>query len=117
MANSMKTIVTGNVVDIEFDAATDWDFSARMPEPIKNSPNGIFIESIGFSPSHRNDKLIVRNGAVGAARIFDPGICANTSDAKIKYFDSDPNMYKPYVDISECTVNSPDYARLTITMR
>ena len=70
------------------------------------------LRSITFIPSAANDRMIIHEGGIDGAVLFDTGIVSGT-DARTKYFGDDGFWCYPVVDISDCTLGTAANAALT----
>lgn len=106
MANT-TTLGTNSLTITGLDA--DWLYSTSTDCPF---PGGIVITAITFIPSAINDRMIVRDGGVDAADIFDSGIVAGTDAVRFTY--DTPRKRFPVIDISDCTFGTAANAKVFI---
>ena len=110
MANT--TTVSGSTIQIVPDGTTDWVWSTDLTTGMGGG-GGILIKSIQFLPSATSDRLIIHEGGLDGAAIFDSGPFADAYDARVKTFD--PNKWcKPYFDASDCTFGTAASCRIYI---
>ncbi len=106
MANT--TTVGQNTIQITgLDA--DWIYSTVM---------GIagaqcFITAIEFIPSATDDRMIIHDGGIDDAAIFDSGPCVDEYSIKYVTFNP-PKPCDPVIDISDCTLGTPANAKVVI---
>lgn len=102
---------TGAVLEAD-DVNTDqiYDGFAVQELGVWN-PDGIRIYSIDFVGATDNDTIILRDGAINGPIFYYKQVTANY-DQGAQYF---PNrLYRPYLDLSECTYTS---GTIVITLR
>jgi hypothetical protein len=87
------TIAVLDAEDWEYD--TDGGFNANI---------GMLVSSIQFIPSAASDRMIIHDGGVDAAEIFDSGVTAGVSPI-FKNFDP-PRWIRPVIDQDDCTFGS-----------
>lgn len=106
MANT-TTQGRGTVQIIGLDA--DWSYytDGGFDEDI-----GMFVSSIQFNPSAASDIMIVHDGSIDAAEIFNSGPAGGTAPI-FKNFDP-PRWVRPFIDISDCTLDTAANAKVLI---
>ena len=95
--------VTITGLDADWAYTTDGGFDADI---------GMKVSSIQFNPSAANDVMIVHDGGIDAAEIFDSGPAGSTAPI-FKNFDP-PRWIRPWIDISDCTLGTPANAKVII---
>lgn len=93
--------ITG--LDADWLYSTNGGFDANM---------GMCVSAIEFVPSTANDRMIIHDGGIDAAPIFDSGL-VTTVDPVIKYFNP-PKWTRPVIDISDCTLGTAANAKVII---
>lgn len=71
------------------------------------------LRSITFIPSAANDRMIVHEGGIDGAELFDTGIVSGT-DARTKYFGDNGFWCNPVIDISDCTLSAAANAKVIL---
>ena len=104
MANTANTTKNGNFVQVTYtDSGADWDYSTNG-----EFKDGMWVKSITFHPSAQNDRLIINEGGLNGASIMDVTCTSATPQDKVKYFQGEFGTYmKPYIDLSDCTFDTP----------
>lgn len=82
-------VLTG--IDEDFEAGTD----SLLTE--------YWIKSIQFIPGAASDRMIVRDGSLTGAEIFDSGVCAAGG---VPIFEQVEGWYSPYIEYDNLTVSS-----------
>ena len=77
-----------------------------------NAEIGIMVSSIQFIPSAAADRMLIHDGGVDAAVIFDSGPAGSTAPI-FKNFDP-PRWIRPVIDISDCTLDTAANAKVII---
>lgn len=103
MANT--TTITGKQISITgLDA--DWLWTTAI------GSSGCYLKSITFIPSAANDRMLIHEGGIDGAEVFDTGIVSGT-DARTKYFDRG-HKCAPVIDISDCTLGTAANAKVIL---
>lgn len=106
MAN---TIVKSGETLITIDAMdSDWSWSDLNGV---TSDNWVRLKWIRFNPGAASERLVMFDGAVSGAELFDSGVAADTGDVSIQYYHDE--LHKPIVDFSACVLNNAN-SRVTI---
>ncbi len=106
MANTtVKSRATIQITGL--DADWTWDTDGGF-----NTFHGVRVSSIQFLPSAASDVMIVHDGGVDGADIFNSGPTVGTSPL-YKNFDP-PVLLRPVIDISDCTLDSAGDAKVII---
>ena len=100
MTANTTTLGRGTIVITVLDAV-DWEYDT---DGGFDSDIGIKVSSIQFIPSAASDRLIIHDGGVDAANIFDSGVTAGVAPI-FKNFDP-PRWVRPVIDQSDCTFGS-----------
>lgn len=100
MANT--TVIKGNMVQV---TGLDADWNSVTDTPFKD---GMKLLAIVFDPSAIGDVMVVEEESDGP-RIFYAS-CTDTHDQRIQYYDG--TWHKPYIDISDCTLDTAANARV-----
>ena len=99
----MATITkTGNFIEITSIAA---DVESKDIFRDSNAHEDKKVRSILFVAGSDNDKCVIKNGSASAATI----VVLATPDVElpaIRYFDNSGQYMKPFVDFSDCTLNT-----------
>jgi hypothetical protein len=99
MAN--VTTVSGSTIKIDPDGATEWVWSTDLDTGLVQA-GSICLRSIQVIPTATNDRVIIHDGGLNTAPLFDTGLLADAYDVRIVYF-VPPRWCKPYIDASDCT--------------
>ncbi len=91
------TVQDGNFVEITGFTADDWIGSTELD----GTPKNVKIMAIQFVPSAIADRMIVRNGGVDAAAIFDSGVHQTLLPTRIPFPKGE--WCNPVIDFSDCT--------------
>ena len=68
--------------------------------------------AVQFVPSAASDRMIIRNGGLDNAVIFDSGVTANTNPLRV---DMPGSQYcNPVIDISDCTLSTAANAKVML---
>ena len=93
MANTTTTTLSRGIMTLTFAGnGADWNSNTDAGFPL------VKIKSIQFVPSNASDIMIVRDGGNDGPAIFDG------TNERVKQFNG---FFKPYIDISDCTLNTP----------
>ena len=76
-----------------------------------NADVGMKLQSITFKPSTVNDVMVIHDGSIDGAVIFDSGTTAG-DDPLVKYYDG--TWRRPVIDISDCTLGTAANAAVMI---
>lgn len=110
MANT--TTVSGSNIQIVPDGSTDWIWSDDLDAGLV-AAGAIKVRSIQVIPSATNDRIIVHDGGIDNAPVFDTGALADAYDTRVYYFDP-PVWMKPVIDASDCTFGTAANVRINI---
>ncbi|MHC4413560.1 MAG: hypothetical protein ACYSW6_11440 [Planctomycetota bacterium] len=73
------------------------------------------VKAIIFYPSAANDRMIIRDGGIDEATIFDSGAVSGADDPRIVYIDP-PSKIELVIDISDCTLDTAANAKVVILL-
>jgi len=116
MANTTK--FNGRIIEIT-GLDEDWYVENDLPQ---FAGVGLKVKSIQFNPSAANDvmKILDTRGKkamtppdTAAVEVFLVQ-CSAVTDQRIKYFGDKGSWMSPYIDISECTLNTAANAKVII---
>ena len=110
MANT--TTVSGSNIQIVPDGTTDWVWSTDLDTSLVQA-GAIKVRSIQVIPSATSDRIILHDGSIDAAPVFDTGVLADAYDTRVYYFDP-PVWMKPVLDASDCTFGTAANVRINI---
>ena len=110
MANT--TTVSGSNIQIVPDGSTDWVWSTDLNTALVQA-GAIKVRSIQVIPSATADRIIIHDGGIDAAAIFDTGALADVYDTRVIYFDP-PVWMQPVLDASDCTFGTAANVRINI---
>ena len=102
MTANTTTHGRGTIVITVLDAA-DWHYDTSTDGGF-DTDIGMLVSSIQFIPSAASDRLIIHDGGLDAAAIFDSGVTAGVSPI-FKNFDP-PRWVRPVIDWSDCNFGS-----------
>jgi len=85
----------------------DWDSNASAVH------GNMKIKSFAFYPSAANDRMIIRNKMIGGEVIFDSGLAVADTTPSIEY-QNPPEWFEPFIDISECTLDTAANCKVII---
>jgi hypothetical protein len=106
MANTTKQArgvieITG--LDADWNYNTDGGFGVD---------DGIYVTEYQFIPSAVGDRMLIHEGGVDAANLFDSGLAAGT--AAIHKEVKRPKFVRPIIDIADCTLDTAANAKVLI---
>lgn len=104
MANT-TTLGTTSITITGLDADWSWETDGPFPQ-------GIRATSIQFIPSATSDRMIIHEGGIDAAEIFDSGPTPGTYPVFEPIIP--PRRIKPVIDISDCTLDTAANAKVII---
>jgi len=99
------TTIKGNIIEI---TNLDADWYGNVDADIHEMK----ISSIQFNPSAVDDIMIIHDGSLDGATLFKAK-CEDVYDQRVKYFNP-PIWANPVIDISDCTIASPNNAEVII---
>jgi hypothetical protein len=95
----------------------DWEWSVDLASEIANGtiyPRHRRIVRITFYPSAVSDRMIVRDGGLDNAVIFDSGVAQSTGALSMTYISGVGT--EVMIDISDCTLTTPADAKVAIVL-
>lgn len=111
-----KTTATGKSIEIETIAA-DWYPGAADPNGLGDfTDSGLQVYSIEFNPGAANDVLVIKNSIDGNENDATEWYvkCSAVTDQRVKYYGDKGKRMWPFIDYSECTLNTG--AKVLITL-
>ena len=98
---SNTTTVSGSTINIVPDGTTDWVWSTDLDSGLVQA-GAICLKSIQIIPTATDDRIIIHDGGLNTAPLFDTGLIATKYDVRTIYFNP-PRWCKPVIDASDCT--------------
>ena len=87
----------------------DWYWTVELAGTVALSKR---IRQISFVPSLANDRLILREGSITGATIFETGICGDRG-LRVEY-NQKPLNIDIVMDVSECVIDTPANAKIVV---
>ena len=102
MTANTTTHGRGTIVITVLDAA-DWHYDTSTDGGF-DTDIGMLVSSIQFIPSAASDRMIIHDGGIDGASIFDSGVTGGVAPI-FKNFDP-PRLVTPVIDITDCTLGT-----------
>jgi hypothetical protein len=97
-----RGIITITGLDADWLYTTDGGFDSEV---------GLMCKSIQFNPGAAADRMIIRDGGLDSAKVFDSGPAAGTVPI-VEYLDG--KWVRPVIDISDCTLGAGTLANCEV---
>ena len=112
------TIMNGSTIEITPDGSTDWlwnsSVNSNVPKELRNMKTGWFLKSISVKVTEASDEIIMRDGGIDAAAIFDSG-AAIGGESYHKPMNPE-RQYRPVMDASDCTFGTAGDMRIYLEL-
>lgn len=102
---SNKTIRTGRFITIT-GLNADWWGNIELGAAVE-------LSSIQFVPSAASDRMIIRNGGIDNAEIFDSGVTPDTSPLRID-LPGGSQYCNPVIYITDCILDTASNAKVML---
>lgn len=93
---------------------TNWIWSTDLATESSNTRQGR-VKAIFFYPSAASDRMIIRDGGIDNATVFDSGAVSGADDPRVGYMNP-PTKIELVIDISDCTLSVAASAKVVILL-